>query len=230
VIKIENVEKSFGDKLVLKPLNLEFERGKIYGILGRNGAGKTTLINIMTNRAFATNGTCTIDGLDAHENDFAQGKVFCITEKSDYPQTMKVGVAFKWAKRFYPSFDLEYAYELAKKFDLDVTKKLKQLSTGYRTITKVVLTLASNTQVMILDEPVLGIDAIYRKVFYDELRATHKRNNNLIILATHILDEAESVVDNVIILKSGDIVLNDTLKNILADKKTLAKVYEVIHA
>jgi len=229
MIKTQGLTKKYADKTVLNDVNLEFVQGKIYGFLGRNGAGKTTLINIITNRIFATSGTCTISDLDSVENDFAQGKIFCITEKSDYPPTMKVSHAIKWAKRFYPSFDTDYAHQLSQKFNLDTTKKFKHLSTGYRTIAKVVLTLASRAEVMILDEPVLGIDALYRKVFYEELKKTQIQNNNLIILATHILDEAESVIDEVIIIKAGSIVYNDALSNLLKKNKSLEEFYVNIY-
>ncbi|MCL2229270.1 MAG: ABC transporter ATP-binding protein, partial [Firmicutes bacterium] len=217
MIKISNLGKWYGDKCVLQDINLEFEAGKIYGVLGRNGAGKTTLVNIITNRAFATSGLVEIDGLNAYENDRAQANVFCITEKSEYPKIEKVKNLIKWASKFYPTFDKEYAFELAKRFDLDTEKKLGKLSTGYTTIVKVILTLASGAKVMIFDEPVLGIDAIYRKVFYEELKRVHAKLRNTMILATHILDEAESIVDQVIILKGGVIILNEKTPKKLQD-------------
>lgn len=228
MLQVKELIKFYNKTKVLANINLELQPDKIYGILGRNGAGKTTLINIITNRAFATNGTVKIDGNNTYENDFVQQKVFCITEKSAYPNHEKVSNLFKWAAHFYPSFDMEYAHHLAKRFDLDVNKKMGKLSTGYTTIVKVVLTLASNVPYMIFDEPVLGIDAIYREVFYEELLVTHKKLKNCIILATHILDEAETIVDNVIILKKGEVAFNGTITEITKEK-TLQEFYLALH-
>jgi len=229
MLKITNLKKIYGTRCVLNMPDYTFESGKIYGLLGRNGAGKTTLVNIITNRVFASEGECTVGGLPVKENDFAQSKIFCITEQSVYPPYMKVKDTFKWAKMFYSSFDSEYALKLSEKFDLDISKKLKQLSTGYKTIAKVILTLASKVPVMILDEPVLGIDAMYRKTFYNELKKVHTELNNLVLLATHIMDEAETVVEHVIILKKGDIVKDDTLVNVIGEHKNLQEAYIAVH-
>ena len=227
MLKTNDLQKFYGGKCVLDNLNLEFRTNKIYGILGRNGAGKTTLINIITNRAFATSGGCVIDGADACENDWAQNKVFCITEKSEYPYWMKVKESFKWAKLFYPSFDSDYAVQLSRKFDLDINKRFKHLSTGYKTIAKVILTLASGAPVMILDEPVLGIDAIYRKAFYDELLKLHKQRQNLVIIASHILDEIQEVASDIIILKNGGVAYNGPVKAI--ESSSLQDFYIKLH-
>jgi len=229
MIKVQNLKKIYGDRCVLDVPEYNFKSGVIYGLLGRNGAGKTTLVNIITNRVFASSGTCTVNDLPVYENDYAQSNIFCITEQSTYPAYLKVKDTFKWAKMFYPSFDTDYALELSQKFDLDINKRFKQLSTGYRTIAKVVLTLASETPVMILDEPVLGIDALYRKVFYTELLKTHKKLNNLVLLATHIMDEAESVVEHVIVLRNGIMVKDDTLKNVVGNHNSLQDAYVALH-
>ena len=229
MLKLTNLKKIYGDKCVLNIPSYVFSAGNIYGLLGRNGAGKTTLVNIITNRVFASEGECTVEDLPVKENDFAQSKIFCITEQSTYPSYMKVKDTFKWAKMFYPSFDIHYAFSLAEKFNLDTSKKFKQLSTGYKTIAKVVLTLAAKTPVMILDEPVLGIDALYRKVFYAELKKVHAELNNLILLATHIMDEAELVIDHVLILKKGEIVRDNTLQGVIGDYPNLQEAYIAVH-
>jgi ABC-2 type transport system ATP-binding protein len=215
MLEIKNLTKLYNKVAALQDINLSFADDKIYGLLGRNGAGKTTLVNIITNRAFATSGEVFINGEVAKENENVQSKIFCITEKSEYPAYLKIKTAFVWAKRFYPSFDMGYAMELSKKFDLDINKTFKKLSTGYRTIAKVVLTFASSAPILILDEPVLGIDVIYREVFYKELINLHKKNKNLIILATHLLDEIENIADKIVVLKNGKIEYDgDKIKNL----------------
>jgi ABC-2 type transport system ATP-binding protein len=164
-IEIKNVSKNFGNTRALKDVSLTLEPDKIYGLLGRNGAGKTTLIKIITNKIFASAGEALIDGETVVENDHAQAKIFSMTEKNVHPSEMKVKDGFRWAREFYPGFDLEYAQTLARKFRLDMGKKIKQLSSGYSSIFKSILTLASGAPVIIFDEPVLGLDAAHRELF-----------------------------------------------------------------
>ncbi|WP_439876686.1 ATP-binding cassette domain-containing protein (plasmid) [Bacillus mycoides] len=224
-IDIKKITKLYGRKKALDELTLQFENGKIYGFLGSNGAGKTTLINIITNRAFATSGEVFIDGLPVQENEFAQGKIFCITEKGNYPSDLKVKELFVWEKRFHPKFDIDYANKIAKKFDLDVNSRLKSLSTGYATIVKVVLTIASNAEIMILDEPVLGIDALYREIFYDVLLEHHKEKKNLVIIATHLISEVERVLEKVVIISNGKVLEDRDIKDLTLEGEGLNEVY-----
>ncbi|MGV8984171.1 ATP-binding cassette domain-containing protein, partial [Clostridium sp.] len=168
-IEIKNISKYFNKTIALKNVSLTLEPNKIYGLMGRNGAGKTTLLNIITNKLFSSSGQVLIDGEAAMENDIAQGKIFCMNEKNIYPEYMKVKEGFKWTKEFYTSFDMTCAYDLTAKFKLDVNKKIKNLSTGYNSIFKLILALSSGASVILFDEPVLGLDANNRELFYREL-------------------------------------------------------------
>ena len=225
-IDIKKITKLYGRKKALDELTLQFENGKIYGFLGSNGAGKTTLINIITNRAFATSGEVFIDGLPVQENEFAQGKIFCITEKGNYPSDLKVKELFVWEKRFHPKFDIDYAKKIAKKFDLDVNSRLKSLSTGYATIVKVVLTIASNAEIMILDEPVLGIDALYREIFYDVLLEHHKeKKKSCDNSITHLISEVDSILEKVESFPGGKVLEDRDIKDLTLEGEGLNEAY-----
>jgi ABC-2 type transport system ATP-binding protein len=215
IIRVENVSKSFGGAAALNNVSLTFEPDKIYGLLGRNGAGKTTLINIVTNKIFADDGRVTIDGENAQENDRAQSKIYCMTEKNVHPWLMKVKNGFRWAHEFYPGFDTEYAYTLARKFRLDTDKKIKDLSSGYSSIFKLILTMASGAPILIFDEPVLGLDAAHRELFYRELIGYFSEHPKTVIIATHMIDEVEDILERVIILDKGEIVLAEPAESIL---------------
>lgn len=224
-IQINHMTKCYGQKKVLDIDALQFQNGYVYGLLGSNGAGKTTLISLITNRAFPTSGEILVDGAAARENEAVQERIFCITEKANYPTDLKVRDLFYWVKAFYSDFSTPYANELAKKFDLDTAKTLKSLSTGYNTILKTILTLASNTEIMILDEPVLGIDSLYRDIFYDVLTAHHKKRRNLIIIATHLIDEVERVLERVVIISEGNILKNCPVNDLTGNVRRLNEVY-----
>jgi ABC-2 type transport system ATP-binding protein len=214
-IEIKNVSKNFGNTNALKNVSLKFEADKIYGLLGRNGAGKTTLINIITNKIFADTGKVLIDGEHAEENDRAQAKMYCMTEKNVHPWEMKGKDGFRWAHEFYPGFDTEYAYSLAHKFKLDTAKKIKSLSGGYSSIFKLILTLASGVPVIIFDEPVMGVDAVHRELFYRELIAYYSEHPKTVIIATHLIDEVAEVLEQVIILRNGEVILAKPVESVL---------------
>jgi ABC-2 type transport system ATP-binding protein len=214
-IEIKTVTKNFGKTNALKNVSLTFEAGKIYGLLGRNGAGKTTLIIIITNRIFPSTGEVMIDKEKAEENDHAQAKICCMTEKNVHPWYMKVKEGFKWAREFDSRFDTEYAYSLAQKFGLDLDKKIKSLSSGYGSVFRLILTLASDAQIIIFDEPVLGLDAVHREMFYQELIAYYSGHRKTVIIATHLIEEVADLLEEVVIIKNGQIILTQSVENVL---------------
>ena len=99
-IQVKNITRTFGKTCALDDISLSLESDSIYGLLGRNGAGKTTLINIITNKIFTDSGEVTIDGEKARENDHAQSKIYCMTEKNVHLWTMKVRDGFRWAHEY----------------------------------------------------------------------------------------------------------------------------------
>ena len=214
-IEIQNVSKSYGKTVALKNVTATIADGKIYGFLGRNGAGKTTLLNIVTNRIFSDLGQILIDGEPALENDRAQAKIFYMTEKTLYPKDTRVRDVFRLTRGFYPQFDLSYAAALAERFKLETGKKIGGLSTGYLSIFKLVLTLASNAPVIIFDEPVLGLDANHRDLFYRELLDHYNTFPNTVILSTHLIEEAAGLLEDVIIIKEGEVLITQSVEDLL---------------
>lgn len=156
-IQIKNITKRYKDVTALDDISFSFEFGRIYGFLGRNGAGKSTLINIIANRIFADQGEVLIDGIPAKENMGVHEKIFCMSEADLYDRDLKVKDHFKWTNRFYNDFDLDKAFELSKKFNLDINKRFKALSKGYQSIFKLIIALSLNVPYVIFDEPVWGL-------------------------------------------------------------------------
>ena len=221
-IEVNNVSKSFGDSLALKQVSLKFEPKKIYGLLGRNGAGKSTLLNIITNRLFPDNGEVTIEGLTSIENDEAQNKVYMMSEKNLYPNAMTCKEAFKWSRMFYQDFDLTYATKISNQFGLDISKKVKTLSTGFSTIFKIVIALSVNTPYVLFDEPVLGLDANHREMFYKLLIEKYSDTSFTAIISTHLIEEVSMILENVIIIKNGKILIEDSCETLLKSGYTVS--------
>lgn len=215
VIKISNLSKEYDKYRVLDNITLTIEENKIYGLLGRNGAGKTTLLNLITNRIFPTEGIITIDDENVIENNKVLEKVYFMTEQDLYPEGMKIKNLYKWTKEFYENFDMEYALNLSSKFGLNINKKFKELSTGYSSICKIIITLASGAEILLFDEPVLGLDANHRDLFYKELVENYIEKPKTIILSTHIIEEVSGILEKVIIIKEGKILGDKEVEGLL---------------
>lgn len=214
-ITIKNLTKDFGKVRALDAVSLTIEENKIYGLLGRNGAGKSTLLNIISNRLFAGEGEIKVDGENSVENDRALSKIYCMSDKDLYEKSLRVSEIFKLTKAYYPDFDMEYANELAEKFHLNTKKKLKGLSTGYTSIYKLILALACNAPIVFFDEPVLGLDANHRDIFYKELMAHYAERPATFVISTHLIEEAAGLIEKVLVLKDGRLILDEDVEKLL---------------
>jgi len=215
-IKIEGVGKNYGSTRALKNVDLTLEENKIYGLLGRNGAGKTTLLNIINNRIFANEGTVKLDGIDAAESQNVQNQFYFVGEQMLFPENMKVNKAIKWTAKFYPDFDLGYADRLADLFELPRRSKIKALSTGYKSIFKNILALSVNTPFVFLDEPVLGLDANHRELFYKQLIEKYIRTPSTYVISTHLIEEVANIIEEVVIIKKGEIIKKESRDQLLS--------------
>ncbi|MEA5038869.1 MAG: ABC transporter ATP-binding protein [Clostridiaceae bacterium] len=216
-IEFQNITKDFGDTRALDHISLTLERNRIYGLLGNNGAGKTTFLSILTNRQLPTDGTVLVDGQTVQNNDEALGKVFMVGEQNLFPEDMKVFQAFNTAQLFYPQFDRVFAENIAKKFGLNLRKKISALSTGYASIFRLVLGLSVNVPYLAFDEPVLGLDAQNRELFYRLLLEKYAENPCTIIMSTHLIAEVAPLIEQTIIIRNGKILKNALTEDLTAN-------------
>lgn len=212
---VSDVTKYYRDIRALNNVSVKFERSKIYGLLGRNGAGKTTLLNIITGKIFADHGKVTLNGMEVSENDEMLRNVFMMSERNYYPEEMKVSDAFRWTKMFYPGFDEERALRLADQFGLSTNNKINSLSTGYSSIFKLITALCVNVPFVFLDEPVLGLDANNRELFYRVLIECYSANPASYIISTHLIEEVSAVLEEIILIRNGEIILKESRDELL---------------
>lgn len=205
-IELKNISKRFGHTQALDNVNLTISGNKIYGLLGNNGAGKSTMFNIITSRLFADSGELTMDGTPMSDNDTVLNQIYMLGEKNYYPEGMKVKESIKWASIFYPNFDIGRANELANLFQLPIKTKIEKLSTGYQSIFKIVMSLSVNTPVLLLDEPVLGLDAQHRDMFYKLLLEQYSNKPSTIVISTHLIAEAAALIEHCFIIKDGKVI------------------------
>ena len=216
MIEIKNVSKNFGSTRALDQVNIQIRENCIVGLLGNNGAGKTTLLNVITNRLYPDSGEVTVDGEPVADNDNALSKLFMLGEQTLYPEDMRVRKAFEVSARLYPDFDLERAKELAAMFDLNTRKKITALSTGYTSIFKLIAALSVNTPYLLLDEPVLGLDARHRDMFYKLLIEKYAQSNCTIIVSTHLIQEISNLIEHTLIIRNGRIIKDMPRDELLA--------------
>ena len=208
----KGVFKSYGKKEVLKNLDLEILPGKIYGLIGRNGVGKTTLLSILTAQNTLDRGSVTYEGQPVWENQQALDRI-CFSRELQPTllsgtNNLKVKFYLDTAAIYYPNWDKEYARLLLEEFKLDPKKKIIQLSKGQASMVSILIALASRADITILDEPVAGLDVVMRERFYRLLLDDFAETGRTFIISTHIIEEAASVFEQVIILDEGRIIEN----------------------
>ncbi|MPW26159.1 ATP-binding cassette domain-containing protein [Alkalibaculum sp. M08DMB] len=221
-IEVKDISKTFGDVCALDHVTINFEQNKIYGLLGRNGAGKSTLLNILTNRIFPDSGQVLINGISTTNNDTALGSMYLMSEKTYYPEKMKIKDAYKWTKIFYPDFDETYAKKIAQMFKLNIKKPITSLSTGYTSIFKITIALSVNTPFILLDEPVLGLDANHRDLFYKLLIEKFSDHPCTIVISTHLIEEVSQVIEDIVIIQDGKIIRNESCEALLSKGYTVS--------
>jgi len=222
MIELKGVSKRFGAVQAVDNADIIFEPGKIYGLLGRNGAGKSTLLNMITGRIFPDSGTLTMDGEPIIENDAALRKIYLMGERCYYPESMRIREVWRWAGEFYPDFDEAYAREIAKQFGLNPNQKIKGLSTGMSTMFRLSVALSTGAPYIFLDEPVLGLDAVHRELFYKMLVQRYQQQPACYVISTHLIEEATGLIEDVIIIRDGQVLLSEPTESLLARGYTVS--------
>jgi len=206
-IKIEGLSFSYGRKDVLTGVDLEVGAGSIFGFLGRNGAGKTTTIKTLLGLQKPKAGRCLIGGVDSFENALAvRRRIGFMAEDQQMYGWMRVGQIIKWVAGFYSGWDDKFVSELADVLKLSMRTKVKALSKGQNSSLALLLALGHRPDIVILDDPTLGLDPIARKDFLRHVIELLQSNGVTVFFSSHLLYEIEPVADHVAILDGGVII------------------------
>lgn len=200
--------KHYGKQEVLKKLDVKIEPGLIYGLIGRNGAGKTTLLSILTGQNTKDGGEVRYGGAPVWENAAALGELCFARELSPASEIAQLSVKdyLRAAALFCPHWDEAYATRLLDGFAIERKKKISKLSKGQMSMVTIAVALASCAPVTLLDEPVAGLDVVMREKFYRLLLDDYAKTNRTFVISTHIIEEAASVFERVLIMDEGKIV------------------------
>mgnify|MGYP005753458587 FL=1 len=212
MIELKQVTKQYGQAAVLKNITLSIDEPGIYCLLGRNGAGKTTLLKSIAGYQNITGGTIQVDGKTITTSTMDTGVSYIENFARHF--NLPVRKLLRIASEVNPSYDYDFASEMMDRFELDGKKKFHHLSLGMKTMVSTIICLASNKSAVLLDEPVLGFDAIMRVEFYDMLAESFQKHPRIIIVSTHIIEEIAKTIQKLIILDKGSVRFFDTLQSI----------------
>ncbi len=223
LIEIKNLNKCYGKKQALNNIDLTIESGKIYGLLGPNGSGKTTLIKIINDLLTPTSGEVLVKG----EKPGVESKkiISYLPERTYLNMNFKVKELLDYFEDFYENFDRKKAQTLLKKLNISEEDKLKTMSKGTKEKVQLILVMSRKADLYILDEPIGGVDPASRDYILETIISNFDEKSSMII-STHLIQDIETILDNVIFINQGKITLNDSADNIRNEKgKTIDQVF-----
>ena len=226
VIKIENLVKYFDGRCVLDGIDLNIPRGCIYGLLGRNGIGKTTIIRILLGLDFPTRGQTFLLGHNSQNLlSNIRGKIGCVSEGHNLIQNYKVSRLIKLCKDISLRWNEEFFSHLINTFRLPLDRKVKELSMGMRAQLNLALAMAIEPELLILDDPTLGLDTVARRQFLELAIELIQQQERTILFSSHILSDVERVADRVGILVAGKLVVDCTQEELKNHVKKLRVIF-----
>jgi ABC-2 type transport system ATP-binding protein len=221
-IELQGVTKSFRKTHVLQGVTLKVERGKTFAFLGRNAAGKSTTIRILLGLLKADGGSVRVLGIDPQEDPLElRRSVGYLAEDQTMYGWMRVEEIVRFVAPFYPTWDHDLAFKYLRDFELPMRTRIKHLSKGQNVRLGLVLALAHRPELVILDDPALGLDPIMRKQFNRDLITHLQGEGRTVFYSSHLLYEVEPVADEVAILDQGRIVRQADTESLRRDVKQL---------
>ncbi len=223
IMEIKNLNKNFGKLQALKDVNLEIPQGRIIGLLGKNGAGKSTLMRCMLG-FLKYQGEILYHGTTIEHNDtLLFKKIAFIPDVSALDDRLTVAQTIQYVKGVNPSWNDQKSDALLEKSDLPLKQKVKNLSKGMKTKLYLLLVLSLDVEFLLLDEPTIGLDIVFRKEFFNTILGEFFDESKTIIISTHQVDEVEHILQDIIFLDEGEVVLFEDIE-VLKQKYKEVKV------
>lgn len=215
VLKIEKLNKKY-PAFSLKDVSFEVKPGEIMGFIGRNGAGKTTTLKSIMNLVHYESGKISAFDLDMteHELENKQRIGFALSELNYYPNKT-IRQLVNVTKKFYKNFDEEKFIQVCKLFNLNLDKKLEELSSGMKVKYSVAIALSHKAELLILDEPTSGLDPVSRDEILDIFREIVKSKDRAILFSTHITSDLDKCATNITYIHDGSIIYSGTKKDFI---------------
>ncbi len=226
MIQIENLTKRFDDYVALDGVNLSVEPGSVYGLVGPNGSGKTTLIKCLCGVYITDGGSIKIYNECVYDNPELKERIAYIPDDLYFPATFTPRDMAQFYSTMYPGFSWERYAELGKLFQLDEKKRIARFSKGMQKQVAFWVSMSSMPDVIILDEPVDGLDPVMRKKVWSVILEEVETRGVTVLISSHNLRELEDVCDHVGILHKGEMLLQKALSDMKSDTFKLQLAFD----
>ena len=214
LIEARGLSKTYGPVRALDDVNFDVEEGRIVGLIGPNGAGKTTALKAILGLT-PFEGELSVLGYDPrHERHKMMQHVCFIADVATLPRWLKVTQALDYVEAVHPRFSREKALHFLSQTEISPASKVRALSKGMITQLNLALTMAIDARLLVLDEPTIGLDIIFRKEFYTALLNDYFDEKRTIVVTTHQVEEIQDVLTDLMFINHGRIVLNETMDDI----------------
>ena len=218
VVDVRNLTKTYKKNRGIVDVSFSIEEGEIFGFIGPNGAGKSTTIRTLLNIIFPTSGSAAIFGKDiVKDSTEIRQNVGYLPSEVHYYDDMKVIDLLKYSARFHKNFKENRMNELASRLDLDLHRKIEDLSFGNRKKVGIVQALLHEPKLIILDEPTSGLDPLIQSHFFD-LLLEERENGATIFFSSHILSEVQKMCDRVAIIKEGKLIQVESIEHLTKNR------------
>ena len=217
IITCEHLTHWYGKRKIYEDLNFEVAPGRIVGLLGKNGTGKTTTINILMGYLKPRSGSCRIFGEPVQSvSPLTRQRIALLLEGHVQYSYMTIEQVERFYSAFYPKWNRDAYYGLMKKLQVAPGQKISRMSNGQRSQVALGLILAQNADLLVLDDFSLGLDPGYRRLFGEYLRDYAKAEGKTVFLTSHIIQDLEKLVDEVIIMDYGSILVQEDAASLMA--------------
>lgn len=214
VINAQNIRKLYDDNFALDGIDLEVRQGQITGLIGPNGAGKSTFLQSVLG-LLKTEGNLEVLGLDPRKERHKLLKEVCsITDVAVLPKWMTVDQLLKYIDGVHPGFNKKKCISILFRTNIKLHSKIKVLSRGMVVQLHLSIVMAIDAKILVLDEPTLGLDLVYRKDFYSQLIEDYYEGDKTILISTHQVEEIEGVLSDAVFMNQGRIVMKDSIESI----------------
>jgi len=214
IIEARGLTKNYGSTQALRGIDLDIEPGRIVGLIGPSGSGKTTAIKSILGLA-GFDGELKVLGRDPRrERDELMKEVCFIADVAVLPRWIKVSQALEFVAGVHPRFNRKRAEEFLARTDIRLDRRVRQLSKGMVTQLHLALILAIDARLLVLDEPTLGLDLLFRRSFYDNLLNDYFNGERTILVTTHQVEEIENILTDVLFIQHGKIVLSSPMETL----------------
>lgn len=227
VVEISQLTKYYGKNLGIKDVSFDIEEGEIFGFIGPNGAGKSTTIRTLLNLIYPSAGRAFIFGKDVVKYSVQIRKnIGYLPSEVYYYDDMKVFDLLQYSQSFYQKRNIKKVRELAERLDLNLNKKIEDLSYGNKKKVGILQTILHEPRLLILDEPTGGLDPLIKNSFFEILKEENQRGAT-IFFSSHILSEVQSMCHRVAIIKEGQLIKVETIESLIKNQfKKISVTFE----